>query len=42
MRLAHEERATWLAEILEPARESASAQAAFALEDMERKTGQSV
>ncbi len=39
MRLAYAEEADWLVEALEPYRESASAQYAFALEDCERKTG---
>ncbi len=39
MRLAHAEGAMGLVEVLEPYRESASAQYAFALEDCERKTG---
>ncbi len=38
MRLAHAEGAMGLVEVLEPYRESASAQYAFALEDCERKT----
>lgn len=40
MRLAYEEGADWLVEVLEyEERESASAQMAFALEDFERKVG---
>lgn len=39
MRLAYEEGADWLVEVLEHERESASAQLAFALEDYERKVG---
>ena len=39
MRLAYEEGADWLVEVLEYEREAASAQLAFALEDYERKTG---
>lgn len=39
MRLAYEEGADWLVEVLEHEREAASAQLAFALEDYERKTG---
>lgn len=39
MRLAYEEGADWLVEVLEHERESASAQLAFALEDYERKMG---
>ncbi len=39
MRVAYEEGADWLVEVLEYERESASAQLAFALEDYERKTG---
>lgn len=38
-RLAYEEGADWLVEILEYEREAASAQLAFALEDYERKAG---
>lgn len=39
MRLAYEEGADWLVEILEYEREGASAQLAFALEDYEKKVG---
>ncbi|CAA9431680.1 MAG: hypothetical protein AVDCRST_MAG28-1498 [uncultured Rubrobacteraceae bacterium] len=39
MRLAYEDGADWLVEVLEYERESASAQLAFALEDYERKMG---
>lgn len=39
MRLAYEEEADWLVEILEYEREEASAQLAFALDDYERKAG---
>ena len=39
MRLAYEEGADWLVEVLEYERESASAQLVFALEDYEQKAG---
>lgn len=39
MRLAYGQGEDWLLEVLEPERESASAQLAFALEDYERKVG---
>lgn len=39
LRLAYEESADWLVEVLEYEREAASAQLAFALEDYERKMG---
>ena len=39
MRRAHAEGATWLVELLEAERERNAAQAAFAMEDLDRRAG---